>query len=529
MALILPHSHHRDDAGWLRSTIARLPFRFRPKIAGRYSRKYRTESRQAANRYADDAADLAESNATLRADLIADDDAVCGKAERLARSISINCKTGIEAAHRAGELLRAEYLPAVPADHPDPDQYQLARLSCPKWWRRQLRKQQRRNIESAARGLNLVNLNDGIYASDETVKRRGDQRNRNRAMLAEVQAVNELGESFTLADLAAVSVSNPALRRGELMTRIAGFQDYAADADHVGQFITVTCPGRMHSALSRGGRENPKHDGTTPRQAQAYLNKVWQRIRAELARQRIEVYGFRVAEPNHDGTPHWHLLLFTDKAREAELCAIVTRYGLADSPAEFGAKKYRVTCKRMNKGGAAGYLAKYVAKNIDGYALDGDLFGNDPSRAADRVDAWASTWGIRQFQQIGGPSVTVWRELRRLRADPGGPVSAAWQAADAGNWCAFMREAGQVELLKENTGEVGRYGDAVGPQIVGVAVGLFEVVTRLHRWTIKAARSVAAWSPVNNCTAQFRAIITEIIENGTSPTATAGCGPPVPV
>src|SRR3569833_3213101 len=112
----------------------------------------------------------------------------------------------------------------------------VARMCCPLWWRRRVRVTHARRVERAAIGLGLVHARRGLYASDEAVHRRREQRSRNRAMLESCIAVNELGQSYTLAALSDLSVSNPVIRRGELMVRMSGFEQVARRLGHVGEF-----------------------------------------------------------------------------------------------------------------------------------------------------------------------------------------------------------------------------------------------------------------------------------------------------
>lgn len=410
----------------------------------------------------------------------------------------------------------------------------VARMTDAQWWRRQLRRVHGRELEGAAIGFGFVHRDGQCYASDQTVARRRQQKRRNADVLNETIAINESGDEFTLAELAARSVANPEIRRGELMTRIRGFEEVAAGLGHVADFWTVTCPSRMHMKRVGGGgvEDNPAFNGTTPTQAQQYLGRVWGRIRAALARQGTPVYGFRIAEPHHDGTPHWHLLVFFPEAHREAVRAVVRRYALADSPGEAGADKHRFTAIGIDagKGTAAGYVAKYVAKNIDGYAVEADLFGNEAVTASHRVEAWASTWGIRQFQQVGGPPVGVWRELRRIPAvrvdiDSGATLAAARDAADAGDWRGYVManggpirkrrdrplqmEYGPARTINPKTGEVApamtRYGEPAPKRPAGVwEVWSGRIAKAMrHVWEIVTRAGAKILRPrtrVNNCT-----------------------------
>ncbi len=85
----------------------------------------------------------------------------------------------------------------------------VARLKCPIWWRRQLRRTHGRAAETVAIRLNRVNRRREPYVSDQAVRRRRQQLARTRDMLQGLEAVNELEETFTLQALVERSVSNP--------------------------------------------------------------------------------------------------------------------------------------------------------------------------------------------------------------------------------------------------------------------------------------------------------------------------------
>lgn len=391
----------------------------------------------------------------------------------------------------------------------------LARIQDPRWLARQLRVKASREVEQVCRELGLVRKGAAPYLSDFSLRRMLSRKKSSRELLEKLVATNDLGQQYTLAELADLGVSNPVLRRGELMTRLNGFEEWTKQDTRqwTAMFYTETAPSKYHPLTSHGGkvRRNPKYNGATPRDAQAYLNGVWQRFRAEADRREFEYFGFRVVEPHHDGTPHWHLLIFVRKEQQEQFTSILREYAMEEYSDEPGADKHRFEAVRIDpeKGRATGYIAKYIAKNVDGYKVEFDEEAQDyASLAAVRAGCWASLWGIRQFQQLGGPPVTVWRELRRVGVDAlhapleGNEESKEkllklHEAADAGNWKDYTELMGGARVRRDDLAlrakyfskpEANDYGEDIKKLYGLISPSGRSIKTRLRTWTISLGK-----------------------------------------
>lgn len=381
----------------------------------------------------------------------------------------------------------------------------VARLACRKWWTRRARRQLDRDIEREEIDAGHVRRGAAHYVSHANMERGLAQAERNRQLLLSLEAVNELGESFTLADLIERSNANPHIRRCELMVRLKGCEAVADRMGWVGRFLTWTLPSKYHAHPSNMPADNPRWIAAgrpKPRQGQAQLRDLWAKARASLAKMHARYFGIRVAEPHADAAPHWHLLLFVAPEQADAVCDLLRRYAFSEDADEPGAAEHRFRVEVIDKakGGATSYVAKYVSKMTTGTGLDAarsrDADGvqrevGAPFESAQRARRWASVHGIRQFQFFGTPAVGIWRECRRLdgpipREFNHRPLTAktwcamesARAAADRSDYAAHVlalggmcqpRESMRVGVWSEQLGTLGRYGDQNAPTPRGLA------------------------------------------------------------
>ena len=411
-----------------------------------------------------------------------------------------------------------------------------------RYWQRNLRKYAIRWREHLHIAFGDVRRGISPYCSKHHAEEWDQRRKRSRSIMSKLELEDQdTGERISLIEQIDKRISNPEKRRNELTTRIGGFEKVATLEGYTGSFFTLTAPSSYH-AYSYSGHRNSKWNGKNPRQTQRYLNRVWQQIRAELKRNDIPAFGLRVAESHHDGTPHWHGLLFTTPEHVEPLHEIMRDYATREDAEELAGNhgnQPRFEMKPIDEsiGSATGYIVKYISKNVDGYALDGqtdDESGRPLKETARNATAWASCWGIRQFQFLGGAPVTVWRELRRIRnqelADQINPLfGELHRAADGGDWDEYtllqggpfvLRKDLRVRTWYQTKDEPNDYGEhlSVIKGLVMPTVNIPPVETRLRKFRIVRMKplpladadqgvdldlqgaSAPPWTRVNNCT-----------------------------
>ncbi|HEI6800640.1 TPA: replication endonuclease [Yersinia enterocolitica] len=417
----------------------------------------------------------------------------------------------------------------------------LSRLVNPEWWERRLKAQRTRWREALLIAVGQVSRDAAAssYASKQAIRDVLARRQANLEYLKRCQLENiKTGERVDLIDKVMASISNPEIRRMELMSTIAGTEKYAAIQQHVGMFLTITTPSKYHATRVIGQGESKKvqlnhkwdDEAYSPKDGQRYLCAIWAKMRTAFKDNKLAVYGIRVVEPHHDGTPHWHMMLFCEHSQRRQIIDIMRSYALQEDADERGAAENRFECKHLKKGGAAGYIAKYIAKNIDGYALDGQRdheTGELLTQSAAAVTAWATTWRIPQFRPLGIPSMGAYRECRRIRSTNltrafDKTVEAVRHAADKGNFSGYIAAQGgtnvsrseqTVRVARHVADELNAYDEEV-KKVIGIyaphlgATRIYK--TRTIPWrivsqsvdveflTLKSA-SGAPWSPVNNC------------------------------
>ncbi|NKI74930.1 replication endonuclease [Dickeya sp. CFBP 2040] len=414
----------------------------------------------------------------------------------------------------------------------------IMRLVTPRWWERQLKIQRTRWREALWIASGEVSRAASAFLSRQAWQ---DIRHRRLATLDFLKS-RELentrsGERVDLVDKVMASIANPNIRRMELMAMLAGIERYATAHHHMGMLVTLTAPGHYHPTRTRGNNQVLPNttwmpDCPSPKMTQHYLVKLWSKIRTALKDRKLHIYGLRVVEPHHDGTPHWHMMLYCERAQRQAVVDILRRYVLQQENSD--AVQRLFDCKHINKGGATAYVAKYIAKNIDGYALDGESdheTGKPLKDMAAAASAWASLWRIPQFHFIGLPTVGAYRECRRIRSlsltdSLGEQAEMVRYAADRGDFAAYIEAQGganvarkhqSVRVARAASERLNAYDEAI-VRTVGIfsaQCGSEQVfTTRPDEWQIVAKhhasndvvdgyRHSRPWSSVNNCGGAF--------------------------
>jgi hypothetical protein len=513
----------REHAKHWRRRLMRLPERIRAHL---YQRADALDDPRAGS-------DLVRRICDVLATAVLDDSeqALLERAQRLV----ILSSTQPSAAARALE----RYGIPVPHSRASTHRTIARRYASIAWWLKKLRRHHTRMCEEAYRVSGLVHQRAALYLSNEALAVYRNNCSRAADWREAMEAFNEsTGELLDIARIYQGSLSHPRVRRAELMLQVRGLEEFATALGFSGASLTLTAASAFHPYLVEG-RENPHCNlaRATVLDAQRWLMLLWSRARARFKKESLVIYGFRVVEPHHDGTPHWHMLVFGSRSHLERLHQIVRETWLAEYAEERGAPQHRIKFELIDPrlGSAVGYIAKYISKGTDAHGSIAEAEDHEaPGKPVDaeRIRAWCSIHGVRQFQFFQVARRGAWRELRRLKVETDSPdiervrvhcnkpcdyclylAAQDWKVGsrDRLDVVDYSSIVGRPDASGRLRARLNQWGEIAPPQTVGIAAPADDtkIITRPDLWILlhkQTARFIGfsfgaqrPWTRGHNC------------------------------
>jgi len=127
--------------------------------------------------------------------------------------------------------------------------------------------------------------------------------------------------NIPLSQIVISAYHSPERYYAEIQNRVNTLERIAKKRDLKPLFMTLTLPSEYHQyKTTKNGAiiNNPKFNGTTPKESVKILTKMFSRLRQDRSLKELtkenRIY-FRVNEPHKDGTPHTHILMFIPSNR----------------------------------------------------------------------------------------------------------------------------------------------------------------------------------------------------------------------
>lgn len=385
----------------------------------------------------------------------------------------------------------------------DPAQPSSYRKMCDTtWWRRRLRKKHERDAEEAFIRVGQIDPTGHVrspWISDEALFRGRAKDDLMVQIGACIKGISDDGLEVTCDKLFDRQARN-GRQYAELMARCSGLKALAEErGDTYPILVTITAPSRFHPTTTwhpgtgRGPRRrNPRWDGSTPRDAHAWMQENWESFNDWKRHSGIGPYWVMGVQPMVDQTPHYHLVMYLKNANEAReveemlhihFDVLGNNHAIDVAPIEGGTD------------GAVRYSAReiaYVSREI-AEAHPGERDPDQAGDEAERASEWARVWGIRRFR-TSHARATLWNMVRRsdLTIAANDPAYAAQAAAKESDFAGFLHASEGLKLVYERRET--RYGD-MARRIIGFCdtmTGELYQPTREWAWTRTAANADTA-------------------------------------